>query len=68
MYVAARTTMYFTASVCMLYTNCGLYNPWIMLLKAWIRALYNNPWIAQNERHIPQNVQFMDVVESEDPR
>ena len=27
-----------------------------------------NPWIAQNERHIPKNMQFMDVVKSEDPR
>ena len=26
------------------------------------------PWIAQNKRHVPQNVQFMDVDESEDPR
>ena len=41
----------------MLYTNCGFVQSVDYLL---------NPWIVQNERYKQQNMQFMDVDESED--
>ena len=43
------------------------YNPWIAMLKAWIRALHDNPWIvrsirgSRNERIKYGSSQTMDL-------
>ena len=47
----------------MLGSKHGLDNPWIALLKAWIHALSNNPWIARSIHGSPldRRVQSMDL-------